>query len=138
MAKLPSRLETIEEESAVLHDWPARCGAKSVTNQLRFLEADSVVEEVICRQALRAIKLECRGMPVIAAALLDHGNLRPRGVSLRGIGAGRSYTKFLDGLGIQTNDRVICWQVRIDRIILNRAHRVGLGLVDVHSIERNI
>ena len=62
---------------------------------------ESIIKEVICRQALRAIKLKRRAMPLVAATLSNQGNLPARGTSLGRIRIGRRHPEFLNRLGVQ-------------------------------------
>ncbi len=43
--------------------------------------------------------------------------------------------KFLNRLRIQTQNGIVSRQIRINRIILNRAYRVGLHFVDIDAVQ---
>src|SRR5258706_970310 len=69
----PSRISlafvVIEKVQLVLYDGPTEPGAKSVSDQVGKSGTCCVVEPVICVDQAAAVKLECRAMPSVGAAL---------------------------------------------------------------------
>src|ERR1041384_1069882 len=156
-------LKAIEEERPVLNDRPTQSATKRVTNQrgtrnlfladyrgtgfdLRIIgtkNAGGVVKEVIRSKLLGSIKLKQRSVKVVGAALRHQRHLRATRTALIRICIRGGYAKFFNCLGIETQH---CAAVRdeiegvrtVGRISIRVGGLIGLCLVDVYTVERDV
>ncbi len=144
LAAVLAPLVAVEEEGAVLDDGAADGAAVGVADERGPLDARAVVEEVVGREDRRAVEPEAGAVERVGAALGDDGDLRARGAAHLRVGVRRDDAELVHGLGVEPEHGVVVGRVaallRVAGRVFEagRADLVGLRLVDVHAVERDV